>query len=174
MSESFMDTFPFRGTTQGPNEVPPFGQYCINCSQRFCAITRALKSSGSLKIPATSRKPWPGSGLIGWLSRSKNPGLSRRSVTIFWKNIHKRKFSAFLRAETAPRYVGQHSSCTPTRWNQRRRICSGRCEANTSLCGPSRHARSCFGRIDLPRVERTSSRAGLAPAVDHHLSRRTR
>jgi hypothetical protein len=44
-----------------------------------------------------------------------------------------------------------YSSCTPTRWNQRRRICSGRCEANTSLCGPSRHARSCFGRIDLPR-----------------------
>jgi hypothetical protein len=44
-----------------------------------------------------------------------------------------------------------HSSCTPARWNQRRRICSGRCEANTSLCGPSRLARTCFGRIDLPR-----------------------
>jgi hypothetical protein len=61
----------------------------------------------------------------------------------------------------AQRLLTLRPACSPSR----------QCDLLHRRLQQLRCLRRCF---DCYRVERTSSRAGLTPAVDHHLSRRTR
>jgi hypothetical protein len=68
---------------------------------------------------------------------------------------------ALVFSRPAQRLLTLRPACLPSR----------RCDLLHRRLQQLRCLRRCF---DCYRVERTSSRAGLTPAVDHHLSRRTR
>jgi hypothetical protein len=68
---------------------------------------------------------------------------------------------ALVFSRPAQRLLTLRPACSPSR----------QCDLLHRRLQQLRCLRRCF---DCYRVERTSSRAGLTPAVDHHLSRRTR
>jgi hypothetical protein len=68
---------------------------------------------------------------------------------------------ALVFSRPAQRSLTLRPACSPSR----------QCDPLHRRLQQLRCLRRCF---DCYRVERTSSRAGLTPAVDHHLSRRTR
>jgi hypothetical protein len=68
---------------------------------------------------------------------------------------------ALVFSRPAQRLLALRPACSPSR----------QCDLLHRRLQQLRCLRRCF---DCYRVERTSSRAGLTPAVDHHLSRRTR